>query len=188
MLGETIRKLRKEKGLTLVAFSSMTDLSPGYLSQVERGIAEPSLSSLERIAGALDIPAMLLLDTKPSEPFLFLPVSKQPVVSVPESGTVQYRLCSKLPSSEYMPATMLLEFLIQPFEQDFPAPISHNCEELIVVTTGRIEVLFLGESVRMDPGDTLILQKNVPHIIRNLTGETARGYSIMTPAIWSLKS
>ena len=59
MLGETIRKLRKEKNPTLVAFSSMTDLSPGYLSQVERGIAEPSLSSLERIAKALDIPAMI---------------------------------------------------------------------------------------------------------------------------------
>ena len=89
MLGETIRKLRKEKSLTLVSLASMTDLSPGYLSQVERGIAEPSLSSLERIAGALDIPPMLLLDTKPSEPLLFLPVSKQPVVSVPESDTTQ---------------------------------------------------------------------------------------------------
>ena len=62
MLGNYIRSLRKEKNLTLAALSAATNLSPGYLSQVERGIADPSLSSLRRIASALDIPAMLLLD------------------------------------------------------------------------------------------------------------------------------
>ena len=67
MLGNYIRSLRKEKNLTLAALSAATNLSPGYLSQVERGIADPSLSSLRRIASALDIPAMLLLDDLDSE-------------------------------------------------------------------------------------------------------------------------
>ncbi|WOF22751.1 XRE family transcriptional regulator [Microbacterium betulae] len=53
-LGAQIRALRKARGLTLARVASATGLSHPFLSQVERGIHQPSLGSLRRIAVALE--------------------------------------------------------------------------------------------------------------------------------------
>lgn len=55
LMGQRIRRLRKDKGLTLVQLAGATDLSHSFLSQLERGLARPSMSSLDRIAHALGI-------------------------------------------------------------------------------------------------------------------------------------
>ncbi len=61
-LGILIRKLRTEKKLTLRDLGNKTDLTFGYLAQIERGYASsPSLYSLSRIADALDTPQSILL-------------------------------------------------------------------------------------------------------------------------------
>lgn len=53
-LGGHIRTLRKLRGLTLVQLADATELSHPFLSQLERGLAQPSLGSLRRIALALE--------------------------------------------------------------------------------------------------------------------------------------
>jgi transcriptional regulator with XRE-family HTH domain len=52
-LGRKISARRKAQKLTLVSLASLTGLSQPFLSQVERGRAQPSMSSLHRIARAL---------------------------------------------------------------------------------------------------------------------------------------
>jgi transcriptional regulator with XRE-family HTH domain len=52
-LGAHIRRIRHLRGLTLVQVAEATALSHPFLSQLERGLAQPSLSSLRRIAVAL---------------------------------------------------------------------------------------------------------------------------------------
>ena len=56
-LGTRIRERRQAKGLSLVKLAETTDLSHPFLSQVERGHARPSVTSLRRIAAALDVDA-----------------------------------------------------------------------------------------------------------------------------------
>lgn len=53
-LGGHIRTLRKTRGMTLVQLAERTELSHPFLSQLERGLAQPSLGSLRRIALALE--------------------------------------------------------------------------------------------------------------------------------------
>ena len=48
-LGDRIRMLRKDKTLTLHQFSELADLSVPFLSEVERGIVNPSLHTLVKI-------------------------------------------------------------------------------------------------------------------------------------------
>ncbi|MES0825064.1 helix-turn-helix domain-containing protein [Ruegeria sp. SCP11] len=52
-LGQSIRRRRKAMGLTLDQVAKLADLTTGFLSQVERGISSPSLTSLMAIAAAL---------------------------------------------------------------------------------------------------------------------------------------
>src|SRR3954469_7225812 len=54
-LGARVRSLRRERGLTLKGLGRLAGLSHPFLSQVERGLARPSVGSVERIAAALDV-------------------------------------------------------------------------------------------------------------------------------------
>lgn len=54
IIGDTIRSMRKEKELTLKQMSRRTGLSISLLSQIERAESSPSISSLYKIAVALD--------------------------------------------------------------------------------------------------------------------------------------
>ncbi len=56
VIGQTIRNLRKEQGLTLKQMARRTGLSVSLLSQIERAESSASISSLYKIATALDRP------------------------------------------------------------------------------------------------------------------------------------
>jgi transcriptional regulator with XRE-family HTH domain len=60
-LGAVLRARRLANGLSLRELSILTNVSNAYLSELERGLHEPSLSVLLAIASALDIPLAELL-------------------------------------------------------------------------------------------------------------------------------
>jgi transcriptional regulator with XRE-family HTH domain len=60
-LGEYIRLQRQMADLSLRGMAELTKVSNAYLSQIERGLHQPSLRVLQAIAAALDIPADTLL-------------------------------------------------------------------------------------------------------------------------------
>jgi transcriptional regulator with XRE-family HTH domain len=60
-LGAFIRAQRTTTGLSLRELAHRTNVSNAYLSQLERGLHEPSLSVLKSIAEALGIPLESLL-------------------------------------------------------------------------------------------------------------------------------
>src|ERR1700728_3021538 len=52
-LGQRIRDVRRKKGMTLRQAAGAAGVSESFLSQVERGLANPSVASLRRIADAM---------------------------------------------------------------------------------------------------------------------------------------
>jgi DNA-binding NtrC family response regulator len=55
VIGETVRNLRKDANLTLKQMARRTGLSVSLLSQIERAESSASISSLYKIASALDV-------------------------------------------------------------------------------------------------------------------------------------
>lgn len=55
VIGEELRRCREEKQKTLRSVSSSAAISLGYLSEVERGIKEPSSEILNAICKSLDL-------------------------------------------------------------------------------------------------------------------------------------
>ena len=62
MLGAFIRAQRQMANLSLRQLSALTEVSNPYLSQVERGLHEPSVRVLKSIADALNVSAETLLE------------------------------------------------------------------------------------------------------------------------------
>jgi transcriptional regulator with XRE-family HTH domain len=61
ILGEFIRSQRRLAQLSLRELASMTEVSNAYLSQIERGLHQPSVRVLKSLAAALNISAETLL-------------------------------------------------------------------------------------------------------------------------------
>lgn len=54
-LGEHLRKTRHDRDETLNETAERAGISPQYLSEIERGIKEPSSEMIAAVAGALDV-------------------------------------------------------------------------------------------------------------------------------------
>ena len=59
-LGAKIRAIRRERELSVLDLSNASDISAGMLSKIENGQISPSLSTLQSIASALNVPLSLL--------------------------------------------------------------------------------------------------------------------------------
>lgn len=68
-LGQKIKELRREKGLSLEALAQLTDSSKSYLWELEnKPVARPSAEKLTRIAEVLEVTPEFLLDESREEP------------------------------------------------------------------------------------------------------------------------
>lgn len=56
LIGSRLRSLREERGLSQGDIEKSTGLLRCYISRIENGHTIPSLETLERFAGALDVP------------------------------------------------------------------------------------------------------------------------------------
>ena len=55
MLGEELRRLRHARGETLGETAARAGVSPQYLSEMERGVKDPSSEMIDAVAGALGV-------------------------------------------------------------------------------------------------------------------------------------
>ena len=61
-IGSNLRRLRKERGLTQEDFATDSGFDRGYVSGIERGVRNPTITVVEKIANALDVAIGELLD------------------------------------------------------------------------------------------------------------------------------
>lgn len=59
-LGNTIKNIRKKKGITQTEFASSCGITQTYLSQIESNLKEPNLSTLKEIGKNLKVPLPIL--------------------------------------------------------------------------------------------------------------------------------
>lgn len=68
LIGNKVRKLRKENGLTIAEFAERVDVSTSYISHIETGTVENiTVQVLNRIANELDVSLEQLFSEKPKE-------------------------------------------------------------------------------------------------------------------------
>lgn len=66
-VGRRIRELRRARSLSLESIAARTDLSIGFLSQIERGLSSPSLRVLATLADVLGVGIAALFGTRPGD-------------------------------------------------------------------------------------------------------------------------
>jgi transcriptional regulator with XRE-family HTH domain len=190
-IGRKISARRKAQKLTLVRLASLTGLSQPFLSQVERGRAHPSMSSLHRIARALgtETPELMSSPIDAVAAVAHAEVDTDAVSLVrAHQGSVNSHKGNQVKALVAGTRAMYpLEFLVagKQFEDYF----QHEQPEFIYVMAGSIEVELDGEMLEsghmlhtLAQGDTLYFTGGVRHRWRALGVWPAR--VLMTQANW----
>lgn len=175
MVGNRIRELRQARGISLTSFARMTDLSPGLISQVERGLTDPSLETLRRVSRALDVPLFSLFNEVERESVAVVRRGKRVQVRSPHGGITYARLSPGAGKLE------LLEGTLGPWGVSSETPWSHPSEECVVVLGGRLVVEVEEESYDLEAGDSCYFDSRRPHRYRNPAEEPVTFIVAVTP-------
>ncbi len=178
-----IREYRKNRNLTIKELAALSGMSISYISQIERGEIDPSLSSLRKIASVFQVPLYMLLDDSEMMEDLTLRKEQQKI-SHSEDGKITFRFLSPLPSPEYSPEALLIHFELAPHTQDVIEPVRHHSEEILYVTEGELTVQIGERQILLATGDTTVVQKNLPHICKNSSEFPVKGISVISPPVW----
>ncbi len=163
-IGLKIRNLRRQKGSTLKQIASRCNCSTSLISQIERGIVNPSFSTLKSISDALGVSISELVSdlNKIETPMSCLMKSKERKVLITEGG-VQFQLLTRDVSVPF-------EFILNiwpPGTSTGKEAYAHEGEECGLLLEGELAIEINGKVYRMRPGDTITLKSSTSHRIYN---------------------
>ena len=159
-LGERLRALRQERGLSIAQVAQSTGLTKGFLSQLERNLTSVSLAALARICSALGVRFGDVLD----EPPMGSVIHRESAIRWTEVGNHEDLVLS--PPEEHR--LNLIESRIPPGVSagdgvyTFPADV-----ELVYVLAGALELNVGSEVVTVTAGETFTYSPRDPHWWRN---------------------
>ena len=163
-LGKRFRDLRKQKRLTLIRMAKMTGRSVSLLSQIETGKVNPSFSSMQTFADALDVPLSQLMlqdEARIENDHALMKFRDRKVLTT--RGGVEHQLLSHSLSPSF-------EFVINvlpPGSSTGKDLYAHEGLECGLLLEGELEVRVGKRIYRMKPGDSITLASSVPHRVAN---------------------
>jgi transcriptional regulator with XRE-family HTH domain len=156
-IGRRIKHRRHELGMSLRQLGTVANLSASSLSQIERGIVCPTLSSLSDIARALGVPLFDFF-VGSYEDSLVLKKGQHLRLELPGSS-VDYELISRRGST----SIGVLRAQLQAGHSVYDEPQSHPQEECLFVLRGQIEVALGDETVLLDKYDAIHFDASTLH-------------------------
>jgi transcriptional regulator with XRE-family HTH domain len=163
-IGREVRAIRRQRGMNVSDLANAADLSVGMLSKIENGNISPSLTTLQGLANALNVPLSTL--------FLRFEDTREAVlttsgngVEIERAGTRaghQYNLLGHL--SANTSGVVVEPYLITLTEESdvFPT-FQHDGIEMLYMLEGEVDYRHGDQLYRLKPGDTLFFDADAPH-------------------------
>lgn len=156
-MGDQVRILRTEAGLSLRDLASQTGLSPTLLSQVERGVREPSLKTIRALSAVFGAStASLFAESAPLTAHHSRPGERSRLVT--PKGLVQYERLT--------PNNGQLEVLLgvlQPGEASSDEQWAHIAVECAYVVSGTVTIQVGEQSFEVVAGEALTFDASRAH-------------------------
>ena len=165
-LGEHLRALRKQRGYTLKTVAEKAGFTASLISQIERDLVDPPLSTLGNISKALDLSQLALIDDD-----AFLEAFDQNAVTRKDQrvkvGSAEFGAVHSLlnPYKNRKMDVMLIE--AEAGGSSGPGFHTHVGEEFEYVIQGIFEVEWNGKTYTLQEGDSLYIDSSKPHRWKN---------------------
>lgn len=164
-LGQRLRDRRLALGLTLKEVADAASLSVGFISQIERGITTPSLTSLIRVGRVLK-----------SEVGDFLAQPRGDSAATRRDERLVYALGGNAITYERLSASFPGNVLRSTLMHEPPGfrsePMSHEGEEIFYILEGALTIEIDGERTILETGDSIHFPSTRTHVTWNHTTST----------------
>ena len=178
-LGAYIKSKRKELGLSLRDLSVASGLSATFLSNFERGMANPTLESLRKVANALNTPILYMTN---------VPQEANPVVRHDHrrhlnllNGQIRYEILTPTLTKKMV----LFEARIEPEQGNIVVgPLPEPTEECLIMLSGQININISGQSYELEAGDSIYFEGGSLESIIAVGGREAKYISAITPPVF----
>lgn len=164
-IGERVKRLREEKGLTLDELSNLTGFEVEFLKRIENNEVKPQLGTIMRLSKALDSAFGRLVSGVGNKIYSITRKNEQKIISRSTSKKGQqkaytYKSLAPEVQGRHMEALIVqLETLLE------PEPSCHDGEEFIYVLDGIVSLRIGEDSFDLEPGDSAYYLSTTPHII-----------------------
>jgi len=168
-LGNRLRDLRRQPGLSLRALAESSGLSANTLSLIENGKTSPSVATLQQIALALNIPITSFFEVEVRHDPVIFTRNDQRTGSTFAHGQLE-ELGTGLGNDGLQPFVVT----IKPHGSSGTKPLTHDGIEFIFCLDGQVNYLVMGDPYVLNPGDSLLYKSQIPHGWFNPNEQPAR--------------
>ena len=167
-VARNIRRIREQKKITLETAAKLTGVSRSMLAQMEKGEVNPTISILWKIASGYKVSFSSLLDNG-SSALLIRCGEMEPLLE--DGGRYINR-----PAFPFQADRPFETYCIEIRPGGFLQAQAHlaGAEEYTAVFSGTVEIVADQETFRLNEGDSLRFQADVPHSYRNVGPQTVR--------------
>lgn len=177
-IGKKIKKLRNDKNLTLKELSERTQLSTGFISQLERGLTTIDTDSLERVAKALDVNLSSFFVKRQKKKECVMRSYEREVSQIDSNKFIHFHLSNNLENKEMIPRII---DVLPKVEDEEIQEFQHKGEEFIHVLEGILTVYLNHMRYELHPGDSMHIKSDNIHNWDNYTNKVTRILIINIP-------
>lgn len=157
-LGNRLRELRRQQSLSLRALAEKSGLSANTLSLIENGKTSPSVSTLQQIAMALNIPITGFFEFKSNRsPVIFTQQTTRPTTSF-AMGTV-----ADLGKSNGVEGLQTFFVTFNPRSESTPELLPQEGVEFVYCLSGQVVYSIGEEKFTLTPGDSIMFAAKMTH-------------------------
>ncbi|GEB65563.1 DNA-binding protein [Sinomonas atrocyanea] len=175
-IGSTIREHRTGR-FTVEELAERAGVSAGLISQIERGIGNPSFATLLRLASSLGLPlATMFNEPEEGRHNMLVRKADRRRIEVPSQGVVMELI---VPDTERKLGVVSMR--IPAHFDGANTSDSHEGEECVIVQSGSLVATVAGQEFELEAGDSLTYDSSLPHWWHNRTDSAAVMLAISTP-------
>lgn len=158
-IGKKIAEYRKAKNLNIRELANLSEVTPSLLSQIERGLANPSINTLKKISKVLEVPLYTFFVSSVEIESLVVRANNRKSLNYPEESSFEYELlCPDLNGA--------IEFALMklsPNSSTADTFYKHEGEEVIYVMEGKVNLYLDNDLVILDVGDSVRIPAQMRH-------------------------
>jgi transcriptional regulator with XRE-family HTH domain len=164
-IGERIRAIREEKGVSLENLSKLTGFEVAFLAEIEKGAVQPQLGTMIKLSKAMDSAFGRLVSGTGEKLYSITRKSERRPAARSTSKTGQkhlysYKTLAPDVKGRHMEALMIQ--LLAATEKDLSV---HEGEEFVFVLDATVLLEIGGERFELEPGDSAYYLATTPHLI-----------------------
>ncbi|MBU2515857.1 XRE family transcriptional regulator [bacterium] len=165
MVGDKIKKLREEKGLSIDDLSKMTGFDIEMLESIEKKELQPQLGTIIKLSKALDSAFSRVVSGVGDKLYSITRKHERKPISRSTSGKDKKQLYMYKSLAPEVKGRHMEALIVQLEEQKDGEPSVHEGEEFIYVLDGMVSLKIGNEDHTLEPGDSVYYLSTTPHLI-----------------------